>query len=109
MAIRYTNTSQFMVGTETVSLYVSDSATVASVSNALFGPLSKKQAQQIATLEVESDSVSIKLDKYDLGSTVPKRGSRIDRSDGTKWRVQFIDYSHVIQVYACACTQVTPT
>lgn len=109
MTTGYTNLSQFCIGTETVSLYVTDSATVVSVENALFGALSRGQMQLLATLGIEGSGASVKLDAADLGASVPVRGSRIDRTDGTKWRVQAVDYSHVSAVYLCVCTQVIPS
>jgi hypothetical protein len=102
----FKNQSRFMYGTETVTYRSSDSASPVTVENALCGPLSFKQMRFYATLHLETQGLSIKLDQADLGvGVVPIRTGRIDRADGTKWKIQDIDGTHVTGVYLCTCSQ----
>lgn len=107
--VNFKNQSRFATGTETVTYRATDSATAVTVEHALCGPLSYKQLQFFATLGIEAQGLSVKLDEADLGDgVVPIRGGRIDRTDGTKWKIQSIEFSAVTGVYLCICSQTIP-
>jgi uncharacterized membrane protein YdfJ with MMPL/SSD domain len=106
MTIGFENLTRFETGTETVSLYVKDSDSAVTVTYALAGELSFKESQQYATLVQNNKALAIKLDQYQLGATVPMRGSKIVRADGTAWRVKDIAYSHVSKVHRCICVDI---
>lgn len=97
------NLTRYEVGTETMTLYVKDSDAPVTVTYALAGELSFKESQQYATLIQNNKVIPIKLDQAQLGTTVPMRGSKIVRADGTAWRVKDIAYSHVSKVHRCIC------
>lgn len=107
----FTNNSRFLTGTETVSFYQVDSATVKSVQYALCGELTWKQLQQFATLGIEGQALNVELDKAQLDAVSAEKpivGSRIERTntDESKWRVQSVIYDHVIGVYRCICSEI---
>lgn len=107
----FINNSRFLAGTETVTLYIVDSAAPFTVEHVLCGELNWKQLQMTATLGIEGQALSIELDKADLDAVEapgPVVGSRIERtnSDGSKWRVQSKVYDHVIGVYRCVCSEI---
>lgn len=104
----FKNQSRYMYGTETVSFRVVDSATAADVEFALFGPINRQKLAWLSTLGIENATQSIKLDQAQLGvGVIPERGSRIDRtSDGSSWRVEAVDFSHVTAVHLCYCSQI---
>ena len=105
--VNFKDQSRFAEGTETVDFRKRDSDATVSVEYASFGPISKQKLQWLATLGVENASQSIKLDQAQLGAGVtPVRGSRIDRGDGTSWRVEAIDFSHVTAVHLCYCSKI---
>jgi hypothetical protein len=105
MTTGYEDHSQFLEGTETVSLYVTDNSSAVSVANALTGELSFREASQLGTLNLETEGMAIELDAADLNGAIPKRGSKIVRADTTPWRVQSISSDHVIGVYRCLCVK----
>ena len=105
MTTGYEDHSQFLEGTETVSLYVTDSSSSVSVANALAGELSFREASQLGTLNLEDDGLAIELDSAELSGAVPRRGSKIVRADTTVWRVRSISSDHVIGVYRCLCVK----
>lgn len=105
--VNFKDQSRYLEGTETVDFYTVDSADVIEVDYALFGPISRQKLQWLATLGIENASQSIKLDQAQLGvGVVPDRGSKIERSDGTKWRIEAVDFSHVTAVHLCYCSQI---
>lgn len=108
MVEAYENQSQYAEGTETVTLFVTDEAEGVSVPFALVGELSYKEAAQLGTLNVETPSLAIELDKANLSALVPKAGCKIGRDvDSTFWRVMSTPvFDHVIGVYRCLCNQV---
>lgn len=102
----YTGNSAYLEGTETVSLYVTDSTAAVSVAYALVGELTYREAMQLGSLAAESNAIAVELDAASLSGSVPKRGSKITRTDGTAWRVQSVMFDHVIGVYRCLCTDI---
>lgn len=108
MTIAYENNSQFLEGTETISLFEKDDATPVSVSNALVGELTFKESMNLGTLNVETRSIAIELDKANLAGVVPISGCKIVRdSDSTEWRVLSTpSFDHVIGVYRCLCAEL---
>ena len=106
MTIGFENLTRFETGTETVSLYVKDSDAPVTVTYALAGELSFRETQAYATLLVNNKAIAIKLDQAQLGATVPMRGSKIVRADGTPWRVKDIVFSHISKVHRCICIDV---
>jgi hypothetical protein len=106
MPTAYENNSQFLEGTETVDLHVTDSAAAVEVEYALAGQLTFKEAMSFGTANVETDTVAIELDVANLSGSVPKRGSKIVRADGSSWRVGSVDYDNVIKVYRCLCSRL---
>ena len=106
MVSAFTNLSRFVFGTETVTYLATDDESGLSVANTLFGPLSRQAAANLGSIVLAGDGATIKLDAADLGEGVtPVRGGRIDRGDGSKWRIKNINLSHVSGVYACDCVR----
>lgn len=108
MVDAYENQSQFAEGTETVTLYATDSAAGTSVANALVGELTNREASQLGTLNVETRTIAIELDSADLGGVVPSPGSKIVRTTPTtSWRIISMPaFDHVIGVYRCLCSEL---
>ena len=108
MVDAYENQSQFAEGTETVTLYATDSAAGTSVANALVGELTNREASQLGTLNVETRTIAIELDAADLGGVVPAPGCKIVRtSPSSSWRIISMPaFDHVIGVYRCLCSEL---
>ena len=105
MVAAFEGNSQYWIGTESVFYRAVDTVDPQTVDNVLPGKLSYAQVQLLGTLGIGGEGRSFLLDAADLAGTVPARGGRIDQADGSKWRIQAIDYSQISKVYACVCTK----
>lgn len=104
--VSFKNQLRFATGTETVEYRSTDSASAVTVEYALCGPLSRKQIQWLSTAGIEPKGISIALDDANLDDATPIVGGRIDRTDGSKWRILSADYSGITGIYLCVCSQV---
>jgi len=106
MTINLKDQLKFATDTETVTLRVVDSADPVTVEYAVAGNLSRNQIQWLATAGIEPKGLSILLDEANLDGAEPINGGRIDRTDGSKWRIRDSNYNRATGVYVCTCTQV---
>lgn len=106
MTVNLKDQLKFATGTETVTLYTVDSASPVTVIYAVPGNLSRQQIQWLATAGIEPKGLSVALDEANLSGAVPINGGRIDRTDGSQWRIRDTNYNTITGVYVCTCTQV---
>lgn len=107
MVSYYENQSRFLEGTETVTIHTTDSADGVAVPYALCGELSYREAQQLGTVNVETPTIAIQLDKANLSDIVPRPGCKIIRADSTKWRIMSTPLFDALRgLYRCVCNQL---